>query len=97
MRVVAATNLDRKNEIRAGRLREDPYFRLNVFQIRVPSLRERREDPPVLLFSRCRSCLRCRNANAPSWPGCCRACAAPFFPVSKALNKLLAPASNCLV
>lgn len=49
VRVVAATNLNLRDEIRAGRFREDLYFRLNVFPIHVPSLRERKEDLPLLL------------------------------------------------
>ena len=47
-RVLAATNKDLPNEIRAGRFREDLYFRLNVVPIFVPSLRDRQEDIPVL-------------------------------------------------
>ena len=48
VRVLAATNLDPAEALREGRLREDIYFRLNVFEIVVPPPRERLEDLPLL-------------------------------------------------
>lgn len=82
VRFIASTNRDIRQEIRRGRFREDLFFRLNVIEIRVPALRERTEDIPLLAAHFLQGCsLRCGKqieGIAPeavdlltrySWPG----------------------------
>jgi DNA-binding NtrC family response regulator len=81
-RIVAATNTDLRKLVKDGAFREDLYFRLNVIPIKLPPLRDRREDIPLL--ARHFAQKSCRNNNLPprvlqqetirvlmgySWPG----------------------------
>ena len=82
VRVIAATNKDLSVEIEAGRFREDLYYRLNVLPIEVPSLRERKDDIPILVDHFLNDCAlqnrtRCKTIDEDAldvlknyaWPG----------------------------
>lgn len=79
VRILAATNRDLQDRIREGGFREDLYYRLNVVELRVPPLRERREDIPLLVEHFVKELAEGRDIEVPAgvlarlqsqpWPG----------------------------
>src|SRR5689334_8418377 len=82
VRIIAATNLTLAEEVKAKRFRDDLYYRLNVIELKLPPLRDRREDIPLLVEGFLKKCAEARGKEVKgvteaalamlmdySWPG----------------------------
>ena len=82
VRIIAATNLHLAEEVKAKRFRDDLFYRLNVIEVVLPPLRDRREDIPILVEAFLKKCAAARNKEVKgvsepalamlmdySWPG----------------------------
>ena len=72
LRIIAATNRNLQDEIQKGHFREDLYYRLNIIQLRIPPLRERREDIPYLAGSFLEEYCKKYNKHTELAPGVLR-------------------------
>jgi two-component system nitrogen regulation response regulator GlnG len=105
VRVIAATNRNLEELLKAGKFREDLFYRLNVFAIHLPPLRERREDLPMLVEHFVRRFSRLRGENQPvvspesmellegyDWPGNIRELQSAIqYAMVQATGNVLAP------